>query len=69
MKIWYNTKFDGHYPVGSAAIVSAKTKEEAAVILGCALVDIGLKQKIDAEDMIEFDTDRGSFAILRDGNY
>lgn len=69
--IWYNTTFKGHYPVPVAAIVCAKTKEQAADLLNKQLAYQGPRQDapIKAEDMKKFVSHEGSVLVLSDGNY
>jgi hypothetical protein len=68
MKIFYHTGFSGHYPVGTSAIIRAKTKEDALKRLNEVLVENGLEGGADLGDMKEFH--RGyDVIILQDGNY
>ena len=64
--IWTNTKFKGHWPVGTAAIVEADRREEAAILLSRKLAEQGLPQPVDVDDMIPF---TGGVQILCDGDY
>ena len=64
--IWTNTKFEGHWPVGTAAIVEADRREEAAYLLSRELAEQGLPQSVDVADMIPF---TGGVQILCDGDY
>lgn len=69
--IWTNNTFSGHYPVGSAAVVSAKTAEEAAERLNNHLALIGLPQQepVTPEQMVKFSQTDGNLVVLWDGNY
>lgn len=67
--IFINRKFKGHYPVGTAAVVCAKTPEEAAHYLEVRLRGLGLEQKILPEDMERFKSVPGNCNVLNDGNY
>lgn len=69
MKVFTNNNFDGYWPVGSAAVVVANGKEEAAEILQNHLNIIGLYQDIPPDDMVELDTAQNGCVILFDGNY
>ena len=68
MKIFTNNTFEGHWPVGSAAVVSAASKKSAAKKLQHVLEKQGLHQEILAEDMIEL-KDSEEVRILCDGSY
>lgn len=63
------TNFEGFYPTGTAAIVSAKTREDAARILQNSLDEYGLNQKIETHQMILFDDSFGEVCIMCDGDY
>ena len=69
--IWFNNTFDDHYPVGTSAIVCAKTKEEAAHLLNKQLEYQGIPQRepVKPEDMKKFVSHEGNVLILNDGNY
>lgn len=69
--IWVNTSFKGHYPVGTAAIVSARNAEDAAKFLTKQLEYHGLKQDnpVEVKDMTRFINHEGHVLILNDGNY
>lgn len=69
IKVWTNTKFSGHWPVGVAAVVIAVNEEEAAVILNSRLKEGGLKGDAEASDMRRLLMANGNCAILCDGNY
>lgn len=69
MKVWANTKFTGHWPVGSAAVVVADTPEFAAYLLNQELIGRKLDASAKAEDMVLIPTDRNHTVVLVDGNY
>lgn len=70
MKTFTCTKFQGHFPVGSAAVVTAKTRERARSVLSAELKRNGLKgDELLLEDLIELNTKLEGVAILCDGNY
>ena len=66
--IWYNNTFEGHWPVGTSAIVRAKTAEEAAEFLTDELVLNGLQQTVLPSDMVPFSKEE-KVIILQDGEY
>ena len=73
MKVFYCDEFTGHYPVGTAAIIVAKTIKEAAQQLMIELANRGLEQSIDVEQLTEVKPNQPGatpFAlILCDGDY
>jgi len=69
MKVFTNNKFNGYYPVGSAAIIIASNKEEAAGRLSYQLNHMGLAQQINPDDMVEINIDSEKVIILCDGEY
>lgn len=68
-KVFTNTEFHGHWPVGSAAVVVAYSAEIAAQELQVELAKQGLYQEIKPEDMVEIPFDTAGCYILVDGNY
>lgn len=69
MKVFTNNSFLGHWPTGSAAVVVAESKEEAANALCNTLIGMGLAQPVKPDDMIEVDASQPSVIILHDGEY
>lgn len=69
MKVWINTKFVGHYPVGTSAVVVAKTAKSAAGYLERELTTHGLSQKIDPSDMECLLVAEGIVRVLQNGDY
>lgn len=69
MKVFTNNKFDGYWPVGSAAVVVADSAASAAGILQNQLNIMGLFQEVSPGDMIELSTTENGCIILFDGNY
>jgi len=69
MKVFTNSEFTGHWPVGTAAVIIAKDKYDAARILSNELFDFGLEQQIGIDNMIEVDVTEEKAIILRDGDY
>ncbi len=70
MRVFYATGFEGHWPVGTSAVIVARDKDEAYVLLNNKLIGIGLPQSKDHDfTMEEVETDRTSVVVLQDGNY
>ena len=69
MKVYLCNDFSGHYPVGSAAVICAKDKDESIKILEAELYSIGLTQKITPDMLNVFNTLRAGCEILVDGDY
>lgn len=68
-KVYSNTQFAGHYPVGTAAIVVAESPEQAAQFLEDELKKHGLHEKVKVEDMKLVPLKVGFVDVLCDGNY
>ncbi len=66
LKAFYTTDFDGHWPVGTAAVVVAETEKGAERMLQAELKRVGLTSKIKGK-LIELD-EPGAI-ILCDGGY
>ena len=69
MKVWTHTGFKGIWPVGTAAVVVAKDRLEAASVLEAELADINMSQTIDPTAFEEVNTKVPGAIILNDGNY
>lgn len=71
MKVFTCVEFEGHYPVGTSAVVVALNSEDAAMLLNGHLAGIGLIQEewLTAADMKELDTSKVGIKVLNDGNY
>lgn len=74
MKIFTCNNFIGHYPVGTAAVMSAENEEQARAILATELERVGLlKYNNPANwEIVEFPTIAlltPTCLILRDGDY
>lgn len=69
MNIYTCTKFNGFYPVGTAAVVVANTARFAAAQLNYELAELGLNPTAKQEDMVLINTDAPNVVILCDGNY
>ena len=69
MKVYTNTTFKGHWPVGTAAVVVAESPEQAAELLAAKLRELHLPQDVAAEDMRLLRTNTWAVCVLNDGNY
>ncbi len=70
MKVFSNTDFAGHWPMGTSAVVVAETREDAAKILDSALRIAQLFQPpINPESMVEIDQSKPQAIILQNGDY
>lgn len=66
MRVFTNNVFQGRWPVPTAAVVIADSRDEAAILLEDMLRSIGLEQRVEPEEMDELTS---GVAILSDGNY
>ncbi len=72
MKIFYSTDFEGHWPVGTSAIIVAKDEEAARVLLEAEAKGRGLtgRQSDGSPATLHELSSRGEkVIILTDGNY
>jgi hypothetical protein len=69
VKVWTNNRFEGHYPVGTAAVVVADTAEQAAEVLNNQLEQIGLQRSAVAAQFEQLSTHRQTARVLCDGDY
>jgi len=71
MNVYTHTKFTGHYPVGTSAVVWAESPTEALYALNESLVLAGLEGDAKFEDLKLFMKPVGlaEVRILCDGNY
>ena len=70
MKVFYATGFKGHWPVGTSAVIVARNKDEAYVLLTNTLIGKGLPQSKDQDFQLEeLSTDSTHVIILQDGDY
>ncbi len=69
MKVFTCKNFTGYWPVGTSAVIVAKSKAEAAVLLQSKLSSIGLPQTIEENELEEVNTKESNVVILSDGNY
>jgi len=68
MRVWTNSKFKGHWPVGAAAVVVADTREQASELLSEELKQIGLGPALP-EQFEPVDTERPGVLVLNSGDY
>lgn len=69
MCVYVHREFTGHYPVGTAAVIVAESKEQALTMLNEILVINELQGDAEMEGLREIQTDVFGVYILRDGNY
>jgi hypothetical protein len=69
MTVWINTDFQGHWPVGTSAVIVAESKKQAAELLEAELARVGLSQKVDPQSMVEICLTVPGALILQDGDY
>jgi hypothetical protein len=69
MKVFYSTTFNGHWPVGVAAVVVASDSKFAAKRLEIELKKQGLEQEIKPESLIEIDLYDPKVYMLNNGDY
>jgi hypothetical protein len=69
MKTWTCNCFEGHWPVGTALVVTADNIELAIELIEKELKLLGLPQEIKPEQLIPLPTRHRHIRILNDGNY
>jgi hypothetical protein len=69
MITWTCNNFKGHYPVGSALVVTADDVWTAIILVEKALKEAGLEQTIAPDQLIPMPTHHRYVRILVDGNY
>jgi hypothetical protein len=69
MMTWTCNNFTGHYPVGTAAVVTADNVALAIQLLEAELVRQGLPQQIKPEQLIPMVTSTRKVRILCNGDY
>lgn len=68
MKVFTHNKFEGHWPVGTAAVVVAENTAQAKDYLDHFLAESGLPD-CDKNDFVELPLVDGAVSILCDGAY
>ena len=66
LKVYYNTDFEGLWPVGTSAVVVAESPEQAELLLTDKLAAIGLAYR---GTMTELDMTVPHAIILQNGDY
>ena len=69
MNVYTCNEFEGHWPVGTAAIVVANDKRQAVRLLKAELKKSGLEQEISAKKLHLVSTVTPTVIVLRDGEY
>lgn len=69
LNVWTCNSFLGCYPVGTAAVIVADTREEAVKILETHLTHMGLRQSISENQILPVLTDEPHAIILCDGDF
>lgn len=69
MKVFTHNSFNGHWSVGTAAVVVANSKTHAAELLEKELANAGLSQPIKPCDFSQISSAAPRARILNDGNY
>ena len=67
MKV-YTVKFNGYYPVGAVALITAENKQVALEWVNKRLVNMGLEE-VSIESIKQQDTTTRRVDILLDGDY
>lgn len=68
MRVFTCNDFEGHYPVGSAAVVVAEDEDAARVALRRELRSMGLELR-KGDKLIELDVSAARVVVLNDGDY
>lgn len=78
MKVFTSTSFKGLYPVGTAAVIVAESKEQALELLVKQLQATGLyseepfnrrNDRLTVDNLVEVPLDKPSVDILNNGDY
>ena len=69
MAVFVNSAFEGHWPVGVAAVVIANTAIEAAELLNDELQKRGLRRSATREQFVKLADDKHQAVVLCDGDY
>lgn len=69
MKVWTCNDFEGHWPVGAAAVVVAETEEQAKDLLDFALSVEGLGRQEDGYTLKTLDINKPEAIVLVNGDY
>lgn len=69
MRVFVSTDFEGHWPVGTSAIVVAPNKNSAVSLLSKAIRAAGLPGDPKQFTVREIKLDTAKAEVLQDGNY
>lgn len=69
MKVFTVTGFEGHWPVGTCAVIVARDRGHARRLLNAKLKTHGLEPVEDTTEFKLLDTSVTHAEILADGNY
>ena len=69
MKVWTITGFEGHWPVGTVAVVVAESDVQAALLLNNDLEAQGLRRSVEPEHLERLSTSKPMSKILNNGDY
>jgi hypothetical protein len=69
MKTWTCRRFDGHWPVGTALVVTAENIDVAIDLVEKELAARDLPQKIEQDQLVLLPTHCRHVRILCDGDY
>lgn len=72
MNVYYIKNFPGHYPIGTSAVIVARSPMQAFSLLKEALKEYGLNLTADdvgPADFSKLNIDETHAVILNDGNY
>ncbi len=69
VKVFTCDGFEGHYPVGAAAVMVAETEERARELLDAELKSGGLPGLREDDEVMELNPEVEVVFVLVDGNY
>lgn len=69
LKTWTCNNFKGHWPVGTALVVTADNIDLAITLIEGKLKEIGLEQTIQRTQLVPLPTHHRYIRVLNDGNY
>lgn len=69
MNVYTITGFHGHWPVGTAAVVVARDRDQAVLLLNDRLETLGLKQDAGKANIELVSLDAPAVLVLCDGDY
>lgn len=70
VRVWWTDDFEGHWPVGTAAVVQAADEDQARNMLASALRYRGLKNGLRADSKLhELPEGAPHCVVICDGDY